>query len=340
MPLLHEQIEFHNAAALEPLNGLPGLCPVRLPSCVRSQLFPGARFVALESVGIELRFVSPASNIKLSVIAHQCDVTLHAYCGDLGHSDHRIPAGTTKIISLDRAPQIAKMPREQFAKHSFAPEVWRIQINNGTLGFLGIDTMGESIHPPLPAQKPSLRWLAYGSSITHSFAKGYPQQAARRLRADVLNKGLSGNCQCEPALADHFAEHEEWDFATFELGINMRTSVAPDEFSRRVHHLIKRIRQTKATSPIFLLTHFCNLEHFSSHPSCQAAADHQNAYDQILRSIVTSQTYPAVYLIEGRNVLPDSSGLCVDLCHPSDYGHVTMGENLARLLQSSNHLPF
>ena len=44
--------------------------------------------------------------------------------------------------------------------------------------FHGIDAFGADIRPPRADEKPALRWLAYGSSITHSSRNGYPARAA------------------------------------------------------------------------------------------------------------------------------------------------------------------
>ncbi|AHF94757.1 hypothetical protein OPIT5_25900 [Opitutaceae bacterium TAV5] len=64
------------------------------------------------------------------------------------------------------------------------------------------------------AEKPSVTWLAYGSSITHSHHGEYPYHAARLLRwnvADIVTAALGVNTRggpcCSRALApDHFPD--------------------------------------------------------------------------------------------------------------------------------------
>ena len=42
-----------------------------------------------------------------------------------------------------------------------------------------------------------------------------------------------------------------------------------------------------------------------------------------------------LYYIEGTKIMDSGSYLCYDMVHPSDYGHIRMGENLARIITES-----
>ncbi len=334
MVLIHQSIEFHNTAALEPLHGLPGLALVRFPRAVREALNPRGRFIAALAVGCELRFVTPAPTFQLTLLAHADEVRLQIYCGDFAHSEPVLAPGQTRVLHLSPPERFALVPRATLSTTAFSPEVWRVQISGGGVSFLGLDTLGFPLRPPAPTEKPRLRWLAHGSSITHSWAKGYPHQAARRLRADVLNKGMSGSCHCEPELAAHLAT-ESWHFATLELGVNMRGEFSPEAFALRAARMLDTLLKAKPGAPVFLITHFPNLDH---HPLGEPglAGRRQAAFDETLRELARRHAAQGVHLIEGREVLTDFHGLSADLLHPSDHGHVQMGENLARLL--SPHL--
>lgn len=37
--------------------------------------------------------------------------------------------------------------------------------------------------------------------------------------------------------------------------------------------------------------------------------------------------------IDGKSIMDSGSYLSFDLCHPSDYGHIRMGENLAEIVK-------
>lgn len=330
--MIHESIEFHNAAALEPIAGLPGLCPVRFPRPVRDALEPRGRIISLSSTGIELRFVTPAPELRVTLQAHLSPATIRVYCGGHGHSDHVIPAGSATVLHLTAPTRFRDVPRDILHAAPFSPGVWRIILDGQPVNFLGVETFGHEIRPPRPPEKPNLRWLAHGSSITHSSVLGYPHRTAWKLGVDVLNKGMSGSCHCEAAMAAHLATAEEWDFATLELGINMRGGFEPDEFEKRARHLVSALRATKPRAPIILITHFLNKEH---HPAGEPteAVRRQNAFDATLRAIAAENQNNGIHLVEGCTVLTDLTGLGVDLIHPSDLGHTLMAENLARALE-------
>ena len=78
--------------------------------------------------------------------------------------------------------------------------------------------------------------------------------AAQRLGVDVLDKGLSGSCGAEPAVAEFLVNECEWDFATCEWGVNMRHCVEPDDFRQRVHGCLDHFVPTG--KPVFLITIF------------------------------------------------------------------------------------
>ncbi|MCD8482625.1 MAG: GDSL-type esterase/lipase family protein [Verrucomicrobia bacterium] len=169
---------------------------------------------------------------------------------------------------------------------------------------------------------------------THSYAEGYPYQAARRLKVDVLNKGLSGSCR--------YLSRRRWTFwpmktsgtfASLELGVNMRELFTPEEFAQRSRYLVKTLRAAKPNAPLFLITHFTNRDHFSESEDGAKTRANQQAFDAHIRQLATDYRDDNVYLIEGRDVLTDFTGLSADLLHPSAHGHMIMGENLARVMQ-------
>lgn len=331
-PLIHQNIVFHNAGALESLCGMPGLCPVRVPAAVRHRLCGGTRVVSQQSNGVELRFVAPAGKVRLAFAAQDQDVQLHVYRGEFDVSNPTVPAGMQRVITLDPPERFGLTQAAELKSGAFSPDVWRVVISGGVLGFLGLDDFGTPVRPPVAGETPAVRWLAYGSSITQSWAKGYPHQAARRLGVDVLNKGMSGNCHIEPEMADYLAELD-WDIATLELGVNMRVRYTPEEFETRARYLLDRLRAAKPDAPLVLITIFRNLDHFPVATPTPPAAESQAAFDRILRQLHQERNDPNLHLLEGLDLLKDFSGLSADLLHPSDYGHQQMGENLANALR-------
>ncbi|MNO05417.1 hypothetical protein D3C81_2267920 [compost metagenome] len=57
-------------------------------------------------------------------------------------------------------------------------------------------------------------------------------------------------------------------------------------------------------------------------------------YNDILRACAEFKNHNRLYLLEGSDIMTDFTSLTSDLTHPSDYGHITMGERLAESMRS------
>ena len=190
--------------------------------------------------------------------------------------------------------------------------------------------------PPANAERPAKTLMAYGFSITQGcFAQNnslsYVQYAAMRLGWDVLNFGLSGACYCERETADFLAEIEDWDAAMLEVGVNMREFFTVEEFKERAGYLVDTVCRRHPEKPVFLVTVYPNIKHFQQGDSI--FMEREKGYNQFLRDVVSSGRYPELHLIEGKEILDQPDYLGADLLHPTDYGHIRMGENLAAHLK-------
>jgi lysophospholipase L1-like esterase len=143
---------------------------------------------------------------------------------------------------------------------------------------------------------------------------------------------MGGSCLCEPEVANFLAAHDDWDIATLELGVNMRGHFTLEEFTARALYLIEQIVDKHPNKPIFLLNMFPNSADFlhdASHPLSVANREYREA----LRGIHRRLGIQHVHLLEGETILTDFSALAGDLIHPSDYGHILMGQRLAEEMQ-------
>ena len=346
--LTHDEIGFHNVAALEPADG-GGLYLRRFPQSVRQSLSPLGQMVSQESAGAEIRFVTEAKSFRLSIGSrpnilspwetHLQDIII--FRGAFFHSHYRIDPGRQNQINVVNIPGIEKFDEIQDAQRSgcgFSANVWRIFCGRFPAIYFNLDTYGFARRPPLPAELPSLRWLAYGSSITHGGAatvhhQAYIYHAARSANLDVLNQGLSGSCLCESTVADYFASRSDWHIATLELGVNMRDKFTPAEFRTRAEHLLQSMLKDHPNRPIALITIYPNsaTAGFASAPAA-TTTECEAAFNKVLRELARQYARPNLYLIEGSTILTDFAGLSADLIHPSDYGHALMGANLGACL--------
>ena len=343
MALVHEHIQFHNVAELEPVTGLAGRRLQRFPAVVRAHLgfksHTRGRFYAHRATGCELRFVTDGRFVRVTLSAIEADATAFVYRGDLAHSRHELKAGVTTTLFLEEPPFFSQVETSSLRALRFAPAVWRVAFNQDAIvHYHHIEAFDHALRPPRADELPTRTWLAFGSSITFGgnallASNTYVQQAARRLGVDALNLGLPGSCLCEPTTADYLAQRADWHFATLELGVNLTELATPAEVEERVRHLLATVAHANPAKPIFVIDIFPNRADAAldrASPSAQNTA----RFRQIVRRAVTELASPHVRHLDARAILPDFTGLSSDLLHPSDEGHLAMGERLAVLLSA------
>lgn len=329
--MIFRNVELHNIAGITELwNG--SLQLQRVPEDVRLCLNPAAQERALHAANAEIRFVcdSPKAKITLSSPAGSGQFLV-------GHGTFLSPSGfpvsgSKLTIELEIPENLRCLKPEQADDLAFDPRVFRILLPNQPIIFF--EAEGDNLRPPAPEQLPSLRYLAYGTSITEGGCAtsphlAYVAQAARRLGADLLNLGMSGSCQCEKEMADHIAGRTDWHIATLALSVNMM-EFSVEEFSKRVNYAVNTIAGADTTRPVACITLF---PYFTG--ACtnhEAEEDKAARFRQELRDAVAHCPHPNVHLIEGAEILDQLDGLTADVIHPSDYGMMRMGENLAERL--------
>lgn len=327
-------ILFHNVMELEEGSMPNGVSLHRFPRQVRHSLGERGKFISRESSGCELRFVTTASQVWVTLSALENDGDLVVYKGGYFHSRIRLQAGAIHTLRLEEPARWGNVSRGGAHSSGFAPEVWRMMAGRFNLVLFGIDTFGHPIRPPHPDEMPKFKWLAYGSSITHGLANqqmSYVHQTARRLGIDVYNLGMSGSCACEKEMADAIAARQDWDLATFELGVNMRDHFTPDEFRERSAYLLHAVLKHHPDKPVALITIFPN---YATRPlEATKASDNEKRFNEILREHVREINHPHLHLLEGDAILRDFSTLSCDLIHPGEMGHTLMAQNLSDRLK-------
>jgi hypothetical protein len=333
-----KNVEFFNVGALEQIAGFGDQACMRIPQAVRNCLNNRARFVAMDSVGCEMRFVTPSPNVDVYVSCLKPEFSdtgeLRVYRGSFLCQTISIEPGKIHNLRLTPPPSFGVASEAALTSGGYAANVWRVVCNRGAcVLFHGVNTHGEDIRAPKKAELPAKNWLAYGSSITNSSLDGYEHVAATRLGVQVQNKGLSGACQIEKEVVDYMVDNCSWDFATCELGINMRGGFSPEDFGKRAKYLIDRFVGTG--KPTFIISLFPNgnSKKFVAKPT--PATECEEAYNSILEDLVEQTNVPHLHFIPGDKVLDDFIGLGGDLLHPTAYGHAVMGMNLATILKVS-----
>lgn len=333
-PDLCDPVWWHNCPAPEPRAGLPGFMLPRYPAVIRTALNPAARWRALDSCGVELRFVTEAPTVRVTVGSHAGGGEVIVWRGDIFVSRQNLTAEAPVTLVLEPPPRLQGLPAGAPVRSRYSPRLWRIEFSRCNGLIYSLDACGLPIRPPRPDEIPARRWLAYGSSITHADARGYVAQAARILGVDALNKGLAGSCHAEQETAEYFVASERWDFCTAELGVNMRDSFTPEAFNERATGWLDTVHKAMPTAPIGVITPFTNAQHHVDIPGSNTAG-RQRAFADSLRRWVAACQQPHVCLFEGTDILDDFTLLSSDLIHPAESGQTRMAWNLARMLHTA-----
>ncbi len=339
--IVYGNIEFHAAELKKVKNGLQLL---RIPETVGNTLNERARFVAHDSIGTEIRFVTEAPNIRISLSAIKPEFFFETHdirvmYGNMEMSTLRLNEGVISSFMLSPPEFINDIKPELLRSGNglgFAPNVWRFISNTGGLIFYELETFGHVVRPPAPEEKPSRVCLCYGSSITNSDISGYPFVMTRRLGFELMNLGFSGACLCEHSMADWIATECEWDYLILELGVNM-LGLSAEEFHKRIDYMLSMVLKNNPSKAVFLLTMFpmrYSPEYKASENSTFTESSTFTEFNEILRRLYEKyKNYSHLYLIEGATIMDDIFYLRADFTHPSTYGHTAMGLRLADIMK-------
>lgn len=338
--VIKDNLEFH-AAELRKAHGVDGWLLTRIPADISNQINTRGKFVAVNSVTTEIRFVTDAPNTRLTLSAIQPEfgldqMEIQVYYGDYNYQSYWLKPGVVTTIMISPPPNFRNIKDEYLRRGpgiGFAPNVCRVVAQSGGLIYCGIETFGSEVRPPEAEEKPAKSCLFYGSSITNSTLDGYPSVACQRLGMDCINIGLSGACCVEPVLVDWLVARDDWDVAVFELGINALFAMEPEEFRNRVDHLLDVFTAQHPTKPMVMITIYPS--HFRTEIMKKPYDDDRDAkFCAILRELYAKYKDRAnLHLVEGDEIVDDINILGGDYLHPKRFGHAVMGLNLVEKLK-------
>jgi len=333
--MIHENVEFHNIAELREVDGLPGLRLQRVPENVRLSLNEVAQWQMLSPASAEIRFVSESPTVKITLSSPQSAADVVPFWG-LFQSPERHRVETEPVTLTFTYPErLGAVDAAIGDTMAFSPRVWRLTVSGGALHFHGIE--GDGLRPPKPEELPDLRYLAYGTSITHGAGASamhlaYASQTARRLGADLINLGVGGSALCEREMSDYIASRDDWDVASLALSVNM-LGFTLDDFTEAISYMVNTVAASNTNRPVACITLFTFFPDVC--PSMEPDNDDVKIgrFRQALRDVVADCPHPNAHLIEGTDILTDFGGLTPDILHPADNGMIQMGENLAGKLK-------
>jgi hypothetical protein len=113
------------------------------------------------------------------------------------------------------------------------------------------------------AEDKRLKWITYGSSITHcvraaSPAMTWPAIVARKKNLNLTSLGYGGQCKLDPMIARMIRDMDA-DFISLKLGINvMHGDLSPRTFPAAVIGTIATIRDKHKTTPLVVCSPICS----------------------------------------------------------------------------------
>ena len=293
-------------------------------------VYIGQRDSAKCSVGVEMRFFSNADSVTVTVKTKNGGEVL-IYNGDYLNISNHIPPDKEVTLKAGWNDNLNGLKRKKCNRYN--KRVWRIYFAcYSPIEVIDLHITGR-YRIPLKKELPKKTVLAYGSSISQGCGTIYNplcylNTAANILGVDIKNKAIAAGCYCEKEMLDYLLT-ESFDVGYFELGTNLADR--PLWFiEERMGNLINAICQKFADKKLFFITPITGLSDISS-----TALDYKENYEKTRKIILQyAGKYQNVTILDGHKLADKDYYLCADALHPSDFGHVMMGVNLAKMLKN------
>jgi lysophospholipase L1-like esterase len=306
----------------------------RVPDALRPHLNPGAQSRVLRTASNEVRCVADDDAVEITVSALEGEVHAAPFAGAFDLNQQIVIGEQQRTIRIAPSERMAVLTDESCAGMPYARNVLRLICHGG--GTLVVHNVsGVNVRPPAAEHLPSRRLLTYGTSITHGACStrpylSYARQLAWRLDADLINLGVGGSCHCEHEFADYIAGRDDWDVAVLALSVNMiGGGFTREQFYERVAYMLEQVTGSNPARPVFCVTiypHFRDLFTTAEQHGGKAVPD---TFREALREAAAACSNTNLHLFEGADILTSYAGLTGDMIHPSDFGMITMAENLA-----------
>lgn len=331
--MLFKNLALHNVEELLPTP--EGYRMLRVPEKLRQSLNEAAKRTAWDGTGVEIRFKFKDGCDKMKLTLSRPGSA--ACCAWVYYGSFQAGWQDTEKYILEKPTEIVlTRPKENYDLMKkiererglpFNTDVVRLVLPGNNI--LLIDAEGD-IEPPTAEDVPQLRYLAYGSSITHgslslSMPAAYAERTARKLSADLLNLGFSGSCHIEDAMADYLAARNDWDFASLELGINIADALTGEEYCRRCRYMIETVAKAHPDKPIVCTDAFTSV--------FDIGRTEDYWFRTALSEVTAALALPNVHYVNGRTLMRDYVTLTADMAHPDVDGQEEISNNLVRLFR-------
>ncbi|WP_435171292.1 GDSL-type esterase/lipase family protein [Paenibacillus glycanilyticus] len=312
----------------------------RVPNAVRLELNALAQQTSFCMSGSEVRFRMQSDEVtirfKLANELQPGAALAEIFHGCFPEPEPDVFLGINPELRIRKPEKLSLMRAIAEQEDAcFNPELVRILLPINA-NIAEIELVQGAIAAPLPEDKPSLRWLAYGSSITHGASAGLPSstyamKTASSLGVDLINLGFPGSALLDDAAAAYIASRTDWDFATLELGINVKWDVAHNKpvpvsvFEDKLERFLPHIANAHKDKWIFCIDMFAMQGDFDGDPLVYP-------YREAVKKRVKQLNLPRLIHLDGLELLSQGTGLASDLIHPSNSGMEKISHKLAEVI--------
>lgn len=231
-------------------------------------------------------------------------------------------------------PDASGQVRAELPAGSKEVEIWWPQWGELSLGPIRTDAPIRAT-----AWRPALRWVTYGSSITHcrsadSPTGTWPSLVARANDWELTSLGFGGQCHLDPVAIRTIRDHPA-DLISLCLGINIQGggTFNARTLGPQVAGAIERIREGHPDTPIAVITPIASpdREQQPGGAGLTLAEVRQIVGDAAANIIERGDA--GVHIVDGLNIIgADDAHLMPDRLHPGPEGYRLMADRIGPVL--------
>lgn len=321
--MISHDMEFYN---VEELAAAPdgGAALRRIPSRVSETLNPGAAVHrSITTCGCEIRFNLEDEEVQLLLRRDTASASPFGIA-EVYFGSFQAPYGitpqiigqNTSVITIRKEAVEASSLLHGSDEELFDRRLVRMLLPYDSKTYF-VGKKGRT-SPPLPAQVPARRYLAYGSSITHGGdavrpSGTYAMRLASMLDMDLINLGFAGSAQMEPSMAEYISQRKDWQIATIEMGINVIGQWSADKFKDRVDRFVGILARDLGERSLFVTDLYLCKYDLANDPLI-------SEYRAIVKNAVERTGNARLHYIAGTELLSSAEELTADFVHPSAAG--------------------
>lgn len=188
-----------------------------------------------------------------------------------------------------------------------------------------------------PSEDPRLKWVTYGSSITHCRTAGspattWPGVVARGQNFNLTSLGYGGQCHADPLIARLIRDLPA-DFVSVKIGINIygAASLSPRSFRPAVLGTIATIRDGHPNTPFAVCSPIWGHDRETTPNAVGLTLQQMRSEIQAAVEAYKKRSDDHIYYVDGLSLFDASlAEYLPDNLHPDAKGYEIMGQNFLK----------